>query len=337
MAEGLLVKMESGKCLVSRKFWRGKDLKTLVLKIVAGGLNRNAVIAADPSLVSIATVPINTLREKPKEPVSAVELENLLAQSAGKIFSRCRLEAAENLRVDDLDVVLVGSRVLDFRLDSRRVFNPLGFEGRRIQAALEFTFTSRAIFEAIKPFKNFFFTGVARSELKILEKIYPPPIGLLVLGAERSYFATRHEYDEINWQTASLIRAICNFLAVSPGMGEKLYAAYLAGDVSPAVARAMNRELRLLVQSLLAALSKLRPRGKVFLDAEIELPLTLPLRKRTFSIQKIDLREIMLKMGFGGNISFRWLAPLAEFLSDKSDSDVNRWLRRYLHWLGSPV
>lgn len=337
MVEGLLVNLESEKRFVPKRFWREKDLKTLVSKIVSGRLNHNAVVAADPSLVSIATVPINALREKPKEPVSAVELENLLAQSAGKIFNQCRLEAAKDLRVDDLDVVLVGSRVSGFRLDGHRVFNPLGFEARRIEAALEFTLTSRALFEAIKPLKRFFFTDAARSELKVLGKMHHPPIGLLVLDPDRSYFATPNEYSEVKWQTASLIRPICDVWAVNPRTAEGLYSAYLAGDVSPAVARAMTRELQPVTQSLLAALLKLRPRGKIFLDAEVGLPLIFPVRKKTFSIQKIDLQEIMLKMGFEGDLSFRWLAPLAEFLTDKSDSEVNRWLRRHLHWLGSPV
>ncbi len=336
-AEGLFVNLEGGKRLVPKKFWREKDLRTLVSKIVSGRLNHKVIVAADPSLVSTATVPISSLRERPKEPLTAVELENILAQSAGKVFNQYRLEAAGKLQVDDLDMVLVGGKVSDFHLDGHRVWSPLGFEAKRVAAALELKFTSRVLFEEIKPVKNFFFTDIARAELAVLGKIRNPPLNLVVLDPDRSYFAAPEKCREIRWQTVSLVRAICDAWAVSPRAAEGLYSAYLAGSVSPAVGRTMNRQLQPVVQSLLARIEELRPRGRVFLDSEVQLPLSLPVRKKAFSLEKIELQEIMLKLGLEGTLSFRWLAPLAHFLTDKSDSEINRWLRRHLHWLGSPI
>jgi hypothetical protein len=36
-------------------------------------------------------------------------------------------------------------------------------------------------------------------------------------------------------------------------------------------------------------------------------------------------------------VFFRTLAPFFEFYYDRSDTDINRWLRRRLHWLGSAI
>lgn len=336
-AEGILLNLENGKRFVPKKFWREKDLRALVSKIPPGRESRTVIVAADPSLVFTATVPINSLREEPNGTISAVEVANLLAQAAGKAFNHCRLEAARRLGVDDLDVVLVGSKVLDFRLDGHRVWNPLGFEARRIQTALELKFTTRALFEELKLIKKFFFTDIARAELEVLGKAYRPPLNLLVLNPDRSYLATPDWYKEVRWQTVLLIRAICRAWAVSPGAAERLYATYLAGGVSPAVGRAITRQLQPVVRSLLVRLAELRPRGKVFLDSEVQLPLSLPVHKKTFSLEKIEFQELMLKLGFEGNLPFRCFAPLVLFLTDKSNPEVNRWLRRHLNWLGSPI
>jgi hypothetical protein len=349
MAEGLFLKLEEGKRLGVKKFWREKDLKTLVSKSLAGHLNSAIIVAAEPELVSVAALPAVLRRERPKEPIAAVELENFLAQFAGKVFNRCRRDAAQKLQVDELDVVLVGSRVGDFRLDGHRVLNPAGFGARRVNAVLELTFTSREIFEGIKPILDvlkrrsggsFIFSDVTLTELKVLERVYRPPVSLLVLTPNRSRLVNRERSRELKWQMLSLVRALCDAWAVSPPVGEKLYSAYLARDTSPAVARAISREIQPLIRPLLAEIEKSRPRGKVFLDSDVGLPLSLPLKKRAFSLEAIPLSEIMFKLGIEGDegkLSFRWLAPLMEFLTEKDNPEVNRWLRRHLHWLGSPV
>lgn len=337
LAEGLFVDLERGEKLISKRFWREKDLKTLVSKIVSGGLNCNAIVAVHPYFIFETNVSVSALREKSKDTISATELENILVRFVGKFFNQCRLEAAKYLGVDDLDVILVGSRVSNFRLDGRRVINPIGLEAGRIEFILEFTFTTRVIFEEIKPLKRFFFTDALRSGVKVLDKIYRPPTGLLVLERDRSYFVTLSEFKEIGWQSSLLIRSISDIWAVSSQTAAEIYSAYLGGDVSPAVARVIAGKVRSVIQSFFKTFLKLRPRGKIFLDSDIQLPLNFPVRKRSFFIQKIDFREIMFKLGFEGNLPFRWFSPLAVFLSDKGNLEVNHWLRRYLNWLGSPV
>lgn len=343
-AEGVLVYLEDNGHLEVKKFWQPGNIKnffTFSFSPAAGGI----AIAVNPPLVYTETIRLNFYRQQ-RGPLSPDELENILAQFVGKIFSSLRLRAAKEIGVDDLDAVLVDSYLDTFRVGGRRVVNPLGIDFKHLEAEVEFTFTSREVFNALRPAfsflkhrpkKKFLFSDAFMAQRKVLSRLYSPPPGVLVLHPERGYLLTDAGTKKLGWSVLSLIRLICDAWAVSPAVAEKIYLAYLRSEVSPAVARKIGRIIRPAVDLFWQCLEKLHPRGRVLVSSEIELPFTLPASRRRFSLEKVDLADIMSRLGFSGDISFPCLAVVAEIIRRSGGSPANKWLRRYLHWLGAPI
>src|SRR5581483_7543052 len=110
---------------------------------------RKMVVAADPSLATTMPIPLELSRERTQwvADITLDEIENLIAQAMQKVFTQCRSEAAKRLGVDDNHVILVGARADHFKIDGHTVMNPIGFTGKKVALVLEFTFTSRQVFD----------------------------------------------------------------------------------------------------------------------------------------------------------------------------------------------
>ena len=202
----------------------------------------------------------------------------------------------------------------------------------------------------MKQSDDFFFTEIGRAELHVAHKINSPPVHLLLLGDERSYFFSMEKTavgwlmsrKELCWSMSELPKIICGHWLVSKEAAKNLYRAYLQKNVSPQVETYFKKIFAPTIDSLLKQIQRIKPSGNIYLEAS-EAPLVL-LKERRGAFHEFPLNILLEKSGFGitasGRLSqppgaFRRLAPFFEFYYDKSDTEINHWLRRRLHWLGS--
>jgi len=356
---GLLLSVDAEKNLQVRRFWEEFPVAKLSRRVPWEFGGTKIILAADPSLAFTVFVPVKLEREPAaaKEQLGILELENLLAQSIGKVFSQCRKQAGQALRVGELETVLVGSRVRNFKVDGHKVVNPLGFQGKKIEAVLELTLTTRKIFESWKSFfstrEKFFFTESARAWLTSLEKAGAATVNLITFRPETTSFfilepaatGTVIYRGKLDWETNRLLESITSSLGVSRSLAEELYGRYLRGETSSSGARWIDRILKPVLDSLFHAMKKTRLRGPIYVDTMTPLPIALPKRRGKIVLTALPLASLVEKLGFTlqpsrHNLSdtqlFRHLAPFLEFYYDKSDSSINHKLWRRLHWLGPP-
>lgn len=362
---GLLLGLDADKKITPRKFLRGTDWARLARRPGLRHLVTNIIISADSSLAYTASIPVIFRRERPKEELTAVELENLLAQTVGKAFNQCRQEAARSLKIDDLDVVLVNSRVVNFKIDGHHVLNPLGFRAEKVEAALELTLTTRGLFEemrgflsagwsASRPENSFFFIETAEAELSVVSRVQKLPLSIIRLGhfhstyyvLEEAAVGRLREKGNLRWTAQEIIAAMQNGWRVTHASAEKSYHMFLRNELSAHSRKAMEKILAPPGKLLLAELQKTKLKGKVFVDSPLPLPFALPSRRGKFVLDEPPLQQVLGHFGFElyprewplpPHRIFKFAAPFLEYYYDRSDLHANRWLRRHLNWLGASV
>jgi len=353
---GLLLTLDGEKRLRPERFWENFSLENLTRQFRLRWRKRIVIAAADPSLAVTLYVPARLEREPAaaKEPLGIVELENLVAQSVGKVFNQCRKEASRMLMVDELDTVLVGTKVHDFKVDGHRVLDPVGFQGKRVDAVLELTLTTRVVFDAWRHLfhgsRDFLFTDLARSALTVLAKLNAPSVNLVTLGnGHASFFilepaatGTVIYRRPLKWRTGHVLEAIAASIGAGARATEELYRKYLLGEMSD---RARNRffgVMRPVLGKLFEEIGKTRLRGKTYLDSHMPLPISFPKRHGKVTIDPLLPFKLAEELGFRVKENewampqsrvFRYLAPFLEFYYDKSNSLINQKLWRRLHWL----
>lgn len=359
--KGVLISIDPDKKITLEKIWENFSWSNLSRHFRQKVTNWNVVVAASPLLAATTILPVRLDRDRGSHsaPISAPELENLLAQATTKIFNQCRSFASRVLATDELDTILVDNRVINFRVDGHQVINPIDFKAKRIDAILELTLTTRAVFESWKNFFNigqardFFFTEISRSELSVLSKFKTAPQSLVVVEtggttafhldpSSKNMFVKRATLD---WDMNEILGAIRNNWGVEEPIAREIYSNYLKKEASPAVMRHLSRLLEPILTKFSQALQKTGFTGLVYLDSELPLPFVFPKKLSRMTLNDMPISSILEKFGFKADlknwpipdyIAARRLAPLLEFYyNNDKETDINHWLRRRLHWLGS--
>ncbi len=333
---------------VTQKAWEGEYLFKSHRKVIA---------TADSKLATTIPLPLDLPRERAdvKFEITLPELENLIAQAMGKIFNQCRSEAAKRLNIHELDTILVGAKARNFKVDGKSVVNPAGFTGKKISLVLEMRFTTRAMFEDLKPFFNapddFFFTEGPQTRLFSIARTRKLPLNLIIAEeGDAAVYVLQDTKDghpvlyreKLGWDFHNLIRNIATELHVSTSVAHDLYEQYRARTMSESAARAFKKILDPAVDDFFEALAKKNIRGFVYIDADHDLPFELPHRVHGATVEAMPIGEILEALDFpreaadsrlSQRILSRHLLPFLEAYFDKSNSDINQKLRRRLHWL----
>lgn len=316
-----------------------------------------AIIGCDSSLAYTALIPVHSIRERIREPLRQVELENLLSQIIGKHINQCRKDAAEALGIDEVDVLLAKSRVVNFTIDGHPVLNPFGFRAQKIEALIELILTTRPVYEEARRLSgdnDVFFTEIAHAELSMLEKVEDAPINVLRLRPWHSSFFVRTPSPigytvtrgELGWTIACFEEGIKEAWGVSRDTARSIYEGELRGAYSASTSKFLVKLIKICSQMFAKEMDGSGLKGKVFLDTSLSLPFALPLKKRGMVIQDPPLPALLERFGFTlgedlhklpASILFRWLAPFFESFYDRGQGGLNEWLRNHLHWLGAPV
>lgn len=348
-AESLAKILRSPARRVREIAWEGK-------KFFNG--RRRVIAAADSSLATTIPVPIMLSREhtNAKNKITLAELENLIAQEMAKIFNGCRSEAAKRLRVSELDAVLVGAKAKHFTVDGKAIpHSPVGMGGKKISLLLEFVFTTRAVFEDLKPFFNtpegFFFAEAPQAHLSALSRVRKLPLNLImaddegaslyVLEKPKGEHAVLYR-ERLGWRFSSFAEEIAKALAVSEHTAQQLYCLYHHGKMSAAAERAFKKTVEPALAAFFKELEKAKVKGTVYVDLPHALPFALPHKHGAAVLEEHPAQEMLAEFGFtadlsrfgeGKNAVLRPLLYFIEAYFDKSNSEINQKLRRRLHWL----
>ena len=312
----------------------------------------NVIVAASPNLAYTANVSLRLNRnEGKKTALSFPELENLLSRGMNQEFIRFRTIASQALGVEDLDTVLADSRIIDFKIDGHRVHNPIGFTPKQLQAAVEITFIHRGLYESLRSLirrPNFFFTSLAQAKLTALRKVYDPPFSLVLLESTHSalFQATASDIGnddrrrDLAWSAKEFLEVFIETWGVNEEIARDLYLMYEKESLPSDVQKEVAKRFKKISERLDSVLRAASASGKILITSQEDIPLT----SREFPFEKISLPLLMEKMGFSVAEGewlvatyerFSYTAPLLDFFSDQGSPEINRWLRRRLHWLGS--
>ena len=353
-SRALLLGVDKDRNLSLERSWDEFPLKKLNAAQIGNLSKKKVIVSVAPTLIYTRAFPIELARDSSAAPLSLVELENLLAQTIGKLFNGERKNASAHLGVDELNAILVNSRVSDFKVDGHAVLNPAGFAGKIIKAVLELSFTTRSVFYGLRNFFNakegFFFTGTHLAGLRFLAWMESLPANLLVVGDENSFYLTLDKAawgnsvysGEIEWQIKLLWKAIASSLGVSNATVARIYDSFVRRDASADFIRSFRRLIKPEIDNFLDRVKKSRLKGRVHLHSATPLPFSMPLTLGRLTFCDLPMARALEKGGFKADIAqwpfnsrdvFMRLAPFFEFYYDKSDSDINNKLRRRLHWL----
>lgn len=366
---GLFLSVDEDRNIILEKLEQGADLKKF-LKSPAQRLTqktwegnhlfksrRRVIAAVDSSLATTIPVPLTLMRDHVhvKTKITIAELENLIAEELAKIWNSCRDEAARRLGREDLETILVETSTGHFKVDEKPLRSPVGFAGKKISLLLTLTFTSRELFENLKPFFNlpegFFFVEAPQARLRALSRVRDLPLNLIVAdGAGASLYifmkpGGEHAVlyrEKLNWTFSLLTQKIREALTVSEAAAKELYCLYHKGEMSEAARRAFKKTVEPALQALFRELERAKVKGPVYIDMPDALPFALPLKHGAITFEEHPIGEVFHKLGFSADLGAfgenksAVLRPLLYFLEayfDREKSLINRKLRRRLHWL----
>ncbi len=287
------------------------------------------------------------LRTNPREELTSVDLENILAQALWKSFDRLRGGAAERLQTDEVDLLLTDARVIGIKIDGHRVHNPEGFTGREIELTLCLTIVRRDKLPAEGG--EIFEEGSVRAYLTAIETNKDGMIYVDSGSDLTTVFLVAPELTsylgEFGWGQNDLVRAFTSGLDTAAETGKALYLQYAGGGASPRVTKRLDEifynSFGTFVNGITMAIrNSFEPRltgsgsgrGRSALVKE-QLPAVY---LRSFILPE----SVWSKNFFLGDRKTRFMpAPevdLVGFIDDNQNSvygELNRLARRRIKWL----
>ncbi len=279
----------------------------------------------------------------------------MLGKMLISISNEERARAAQALHVEELNAVLVQSRITSPVVDGRETINPVGQPGKKLEAVFEITFTTRDIFEQWRNFFNshdgFRFVDMSRAHLSAISKVKPSPVSLIMFekkrtrfyGADESKKKVSTKKGQVHWTLHSLLEPIMETWGVGEYAAQGIYEAYLRKEVSGEVEKIISKLLKPVIRNLAPALAKTKLKGKVHVYSQFSLPFPLPKKIGNVVLEELPLSSLLEKLGFEQRTAgfpphriFHYLVSFLEFYYDKENSPANRWLKRRVHWL-TPV
>ncbi|OGZ02304.1 MAG: hypothetical protein A2946_00110 [Candidatus Liptonbacteria bacterium RIFCSPLOWO2_01_FULL_53_13] len=259
--------------------------------------------------------------------------------------------------MDELDALLAKAQVADFKIDTHRVLNPLGFRAQRVDAVVRLTFTTREAFTETKRIfggrGSLFFADITDAELSLLERVETLPLNLIRIRPwQSSRFSTNHTQagyavhrGDLAWRARGFEEAVQEAWGVSQAVAHRLYKMRIKNEFGEPVLRFFDRIFLPRVKSFFAEVTAMKTKGAFYVDATCALPFAFNSRK-ILGLKEPPMDALLERLGFtldadgipfSSRSAFRFLAAFSAFYYDKSDAAMNAWLTKHLSWLGSPV
>lgn len=98
----------------------------------AGVSARRAIIGIAGELVKGTTNTIRYKRPEPEKEITLEEMEYILGRVQKRAYERARKQVAWETGNEDVDIKLVNSAIVSIHIDSYKVSNPIGFQGKDV-------------------------------------------------------------------------------------------------------------------------------------------------------------------------------------------------------------
>lgn len=136
------------------------------------------VLGVGGELVKGATSSVSYKRRDPSSKIQDEELKNIIHKVQWKAFEKVRADLAYETGFNEIDVKLIYASIVDTKIDSYKVSNPIGFQGREL---------TMSVFNAFSPLIHYGALQTIAAELnKELLAIMAEPyaLGRLLGGTE---------------------------------------------------------------------------------------------------------------------------------------------------------
>lgn len=351
-AQAILLRLDAERVLQFEKFWPSFTWEAFAPGHTPSRLLPNVILAAHPSLAATVSIQVRIDRPKGSGLVGQEEFEGFLRQMHVKLWNEHREVAAKALRVDRMDAVLVDLRITELHVEGREVLHPLELAGERVDIRFAVTFTTRTIFEAWQKLfnlpTNFFFTDIARAGLQSLEAFPDAPQSVLLSDAWGTTYArpttaktvTWIEQTPVNWNDAVFPAALQDLWHIDADSAAAIHEAYCNGAVSAQARKVIADIYAPFLELFNKALKEAKVKGPaVFMNA-VPFPEELPTICAGVRLEAFPLETLMQRFDFTlahhPQLPYdraAYIAPLIEFYYHDRYAEVNRWLKRRVHWL----
>ncbi len=116
----------------------------------AGVRPTQLVMGIAGEFVKGATSTISYKREEPDAKINLSELRNIVHKLQWRAFAEVRKQLSEETGYPEIDVKLVNTAIVDVKIDSYKVTNPLGFQGKEVTMSIFNSFAPLAHYGAIQ-------------------------------------------------------------------------------------------------------------------------------------------------------------------------------------------
>jgi cell division protein FtsA len=145
---------------------------------MAGIAPQQLILGVAGELIKGATSRITYKRRDPSTKIHQEELKNIIHKVQWKAFEKVRSDLAYETGFNEIDVKLVHAAIVDTRIDSYKVSNPIGFQGKEL---------TMSVFNAFSPLVHYGALQTVSAELdRELLAIMAEPysVGRLLGGTE---------------------------------------------------------------------------------------------------------------------------------------------------------
>lgn len=126
------------------------------------------VLGIAGELVKGTTITVEYERERPDDTITLSELRNLVHKVQWRAYEKARRELTFETGYSEVEVKLVHSSLVDIRIDSYRVANPIGFKGRHVQVGIFNAFAPLVHFDSLVAIAE----GLGRELLSVIVEPY---------------------------------------------------------------------------------------------------------------------------------------------------------------------
>jgi len=116
----------------------------------AGLQPQELILGIAGEFVKGATSTLTYKREDPQTKINITELRNIVHKLQWRAFADVRKNLSDEMGYPEIDIKLIGSHVVDVRIDQYKVSNPLGFQGREVTLSLFNAFAPLSHYEALQ-------------------------------------------------------------------------------------------------------------------------------------------------------------------------------------------
>jgi len=117
---------------------------------MAGVSTDQMILGIAGELVKGATTTLSYSRREPNTKIDLSELKNIVHKIQWKAFDKVRSDLAFETGYNEIDVKLVNAAIVDVQIDSYKVSNPIGFQGKDVDVSIFNAFAPLVHFGALQ-------------------------------------------------------------------------------------------------------------------------------------------------------------------------------------------